>query len=90
MKKDEHALRIVDRLAGNSHALYLFDLGYLLRGYTAEAIKNAQADPEDEYAAGYSAGLLRAIDVMQQQADGFGIPLEELRLEGVDADNQIV
>jgi hypothetical protein len=71
---------------------YLRDLGYLIREHAFEtkARVEREARPDRAVRAGYLLGLARVIAIMQQQAEGFGIGLEEIGLEGIDPDNDLL
>ncbi len=71
------------------HKLYLRDLGYLLRELAVEAKQKATAS-QSEFATGYMAGFHRVVSLMQQQAEAFEIPLEDLELDGFDPDSELV
>lgn len=72
---------------------YLEDLGYLLReqALEAKARRDAAQDKDDRL---FHSGILLAyyavISLMQQHAAGFDIPLEELRLDGLDPDRDLL
>ena len=75
---------------GSAEAAYLFDLGHELLERAREAKTqrdNARAGtPEREFSAGRLLAYNEVISVMQQSAEGLGIPLDRLRLQGVDPD----
>lgn len=72
---------------------YLFDLGLLLKEYALEAKterdKHTGKEAEDYY-SGELMAYHRVISLMQQQAESFGIPLKELRLDDINPDNDLV
>ncbi|MGI1668755.1 MAG: hypothetical protein K6L74_00370 [Neptuniibacter sp.] len=65
---------------------YLLDLGLLAKEYSREAIEDHRVAKgvEKTYAEGYKMAFHRIITLMQQQADAFEIPLNEIRLEDID------
>jgi hypothetical protein len=72
---------------------YLEDLGFLLREQAMEAKKRRDTAQDKEDRLFHSGGLLAyyaVISLMQQQADVFDIPLEELRLDGLDPDRDLL
>ena len=69
---------------------YLQDLGQQLREYALEAKKRADAGGRSDFDCGYLSGFHRVISLMQQQAETFGIPLEDLGLAGIDADEDLI
>lgn len=71
------------------HALYLLDLGFLIRDLAVES-KLAAMEKQSDFAIGYMAGFHRVVSLMQQQAEAFNIPLEEIALAGFDADRELV
>jgi hypothetical protein len=58
---------------------YLGDLGYLIRELAEDAKREANA-ARSEYAQGYAMAFHRVITLMQQQAEAFEIPVEQLNL----------
>lgn len=71
------------------HEDYLNDLGILLKEMALEAKQTAEHSQTD-FAVGYMAGFHRVISLMQQQAEAFGIPLQELALADIDPDAELV
>jgi len=61
---------------------YLRDLGMLIREYALEAKSKEKTD----FDGGYIMCFHRVLTLMQQQAEGFGIPLSEIGLDGFDPD----
>jgi hypothetical protein len=72
-----------------SYKLYLRDLGYLIRELAVES-KAGAAEKQSDFATGYMAGFHRVVSLMQQQAEAFEIPLEELALDDFDPDRELV
>ncbi len=74
------------------HANYLLDLGYLIRE-NAEKAKNGLALASDDDRA-FEQGRLSAyhevLSLMQQQAVAFELPLQDLALDGLDADRDLL
>lgn len=68
---------------------YCHDLGYLIREMALEA-KQAHLSQGTDFTAGYLAGFHRVVSLMQQQCLGFGIPWEEIRLDGIDPEQDLV
>ncbi len=72
---------------------YLGDLGTIVKEYSLEAkedyIKAKGTDSED-YKAGYLMGYHRFITLMQQQAEAFGITLEEINLHDIKEEDLLV
>ena len=63
---------------------YLICIGEVIKEYAEEAIrdKNLAVGTEREaYATGYIAGFHRIVTLMQQHAEIFEIPLEEISLD---------
>jgi hypothetical protein len=72
---------------------YLYDLGFLLKEEVLKVKRerdNAKGTPDYGYASGQLLALYGVITLMQQQAEGFGISLEELRLEDIDPDRDLI
>ena len=77
----------------DTHKNYLFDLGYELKEYALEARRERDATPKGSEERAFNSGQLlafhRVISLMQQQAEGFGIPLSDLRLEDIEPDRDL-
>ncbi|MCK4766073.1 MAG: hypothetical protein KAW12_27995 [Candidatus Aminicenantes bacterium] len=72
---------------------YLLDLIVILKEYASEAKSNkvkSIATKDEDYNTGYLMGYHRVISLMQQQAEGFQIPLEELGLDKIDPDRDLI
>jgi hypothetical protein len=82
------------------HALYLRDLGYLLRERAEEAARESRSihakrapherTVEDAFTVGRSQAYNEVIEVMQNQAEAFGIPPADLALEGLDVYRDLI
>ena len=76
------------------YKLYLRDLGFLIkeRALAAKEARTREKRGSEGYM--FEAGRLLAfnevISIMQQQAEGFGIDLGELRLQDVDPDRDLI
>ena len=72
---------------------YLMDLGYLLREQAVEAKARRDAT-QDKDAGNFYTGMLltynAVISLMQQQAEGFDISLDDLRLDGLVPDRDLI
>ena len=64
---------------------YLHDLGILIKEMALEAKVDTTQKQTEEFAIGYMSGFCRVISLMQQQAEAFDIPLEEIGLDGIDS-----
>jgi hypothetical protein len=75
------------------HENYLFDLGLLLKERALEARRQRDELPEESPDRTFQSGRVIAfnevISIMQQQAEGFDIPLSDLRLEDIDPDRDL-
>jgi hypothetical protein len=72
---------------------YLFDLGFLLKEYALETKAKKDKEIEENVKVYYTGELMayhRVISLMQQQAEAFGIPLSDLRLEDIIPDRDLV
>lgn len=73
---------------------YLFDLGPIImeRALEARTEKRATSNTtsEKDYAAGRLMAFNEVISIMQQQAEGLGIPLKDLRLDGIEPDRDLL
>ncbi len=66
---------------------YVIDLGALTKEYAQEAIAecvSAKGSGEEDYKTGYMMGFHRIVTLMQQQAEAFDIPLNEIGLADID------
>lgn len=77
------------RVDDTAYQDYLKDLGVLIKELALEA-KQKVADNGSDFSVGYMAGFHRVVSLMQQQADAFGIPIEDIGLNGIDADESLV
>jgi hypothetical protein len=72
---------------------YLYDLGFLVKEYARKA--KAERDQhrggsEEGYWIGHVIAYSQVISLMQQQAEGFDIPLRDLRLEDIEPDRDLI
>ena len=68
---------------------YVKVLGVLIKELALEARQQA-VEKDTEFSTGYMSGFHSVVSLMQQQAEAFNIPLEEIGLEGIDADEDLV
>lgn len=68
---------------------YLRDTGLLIKELALEA-KQQAGEKGSDFSIGYMAGFHRIVSLMQQQAEAFDIPFEEIGLDGIDADEDLV
>jgi len=75
-----------------THANYLLDLGHLVREAGEQAKKDAdQASESDRlFQRGRLMAYYEVLSLMQQQAEAFQLPLEELALDGLDPDRDLL
>jgi hypothetical protein len=71
----------------SAHANYLRDLGDELRRQAQAARDEARANPGDAFAQGQAQAVL---SLMQQQAEGYALPLRDLALDGLDPDRDLL
>jgi hypothetical protein len=72
---------------------YLRDLGDFVRQQAIEARDWARATPPSagqEYERGRQMTYGEVVSLMQQQAVAFQIPLEKLRLDGIDPEKDLL
>lgn len=72
---------------------YLYDLGPIIMGRALEAKAEKQtAHPGSakDYQAGRLLAFNEVISIMQQQAEGLGISLKDLRLNGIEPDRDLI
>lgn len=76
-----------------THEDYLFDLGLLIKERALEARRQRDGSPqgssEREFHSGRVLAFNEVISIMQQQAEGLGIPLTDLRLEDIEPDRDL-
>lgn len=68
----------------NPYASYIRDIVYLLRERTAQAARENQASGSP-FNEGREAALREVLSMMQNQADIFGVPRDEICLDGFEA-----
>ena len=75
------------------HENYLHDLGLILKERALEARRQRDELPLESLDRTFQSGRLIAfnevISIMQQQAEGFGIALSDLRLEDIEPDRDL-
>lgn len=75
------------------HKNYLLDFGLILKERALEARRQRDALPEGGLDRAFQSGRVlafnEAISIMQQQAEGFEIPLSDLQLEDIDPDRDL-
>ena len=75
------------------YAYYLQDLGMLIKQRALEAKQISEnAEPGSEayyFETGRLLGFNEVVSIMQQQARGFQIPLEELDLHDIEPDRDL-
>jgi hypothetical protein len=83
----------VKNSADKKYKYYLFDLGQIIKDRALNAKGDLANEQENTNGFMYESGRLMAfnevISIMQQQADGFGIDLEELNLNDIDPDKDL-
>jgi hypothetical protein len=81
------------RCVDAKYKYYLYDLGYLLkeRALQSKADRDSLTVRDENYH--FQSGRLLAfnevLSIVQQMAEGFDIPLEDLKLEGLDPDRDL-
>lgn len=77
-----------------AHKAYLFDLGDDIkrRAFEAKAERDGSRRGSEEYSLhmGRLLAFNEVISIMQQNASGLGISLDDLRLHDVDPDRDLV
>ena len=70
----------------------MLDFGQLVREAAELATREARsaARGEDDFAKGRSFAYYEVISLMQQQAVAFDLPLEDLKLEGLDPERDLL
>jgi hypothetical protein len=72
------------------HADYLRDLGDELRRRAEGAAAEARADRHDAFLQGQASAFYSVVSLMQQQAEAFGLPIRDVRLDGLDAERDLL
>ena len=80
------ATKILD---SSTYQNYVKDLGFLVKELAFEA-KQKASEKQTDFATGYMAGFHRIVSLMQQQADAFDLPYEDIGLDDIDADEGLV
>ena len=74
-------------MENGKYKYYLLDLGTTTKEYAREAIdeyESAKGTNEEDFKTGYMMGFHRFVTLMQNQAESFGIPLNEIGLADFD------
>ena len=75
------------------HKNYLFDLGYELKQDALDARRERDSAPMGSEDRAFKSGRLLAfyeiISTMRNRAEGFGIPLSDLRLDDIEPDRDL-
>jgi len=72
---------------------YLRDLGFEIKELALKAKKKRDASrgtDEEPFNNGYLMGFHRVVTLMQQQAEAFGIPLNKINLDDIEADDVLI
>jgi hypothetical protein len=77
----------------DAHKNYLFDLGYELKAEALAARRERDSSPEGSEDRAFKSGRLLAfyqvISTLRNRAEGFGIPLSEIRLDDIEPDRDL-
>jgi len=75
------------------HKDYLFDLGFLIKeralGARCQRDGSPRGSREYEFNSGRVLAFNEVISIMQQQAEGLGLPLSDLRLDDIEPDRDL-
>jgi hypothetical protein len=78
----------------STHKHYLYDLGLEVKLRALEARRERDAAEEGSADRTFHSGRLLAfnevVSIMQQQAEGVGIPIADLRLDDIEPDRDLV
>jgi len=73
---------------------YLFDIGLFIKEGALKAREKRSKEKKGSKAHMYEAGRVMAfyevISLLQQEAEGFAIPLKDLQLDGIDPDKDLL
>jgi len=73
----------------NTHALYLRDLGTLLKQDALDARKRREAE-QTEFESGRVLAYYEVLSTMRGQAVSFELPLDDLQLHDFDPDRELI
>lgn len=77
----------------DAHKNYLFDLGYELKQEALDARRERDSARRGSEDRAFKSGRLLAyyeiISTMRNRAEGFGVPLSDLRLEDLEPDRDL-
>ena len=76
----------------SKYQLYLYDLGLLIKENALKVKDKAKTSEADDrkFLRGIVFGYAEVISLMQQEAQAFGIGLDELRLGDFDSERDLV
>lgn len=75
------------------HRNYLFDFGYLLREQAVEAkaeCQSAKGTAEEAFLSGRLMAYYEVLSLFVNQANAFGMPIEDLHLCGLNPDRDLL
>jgi hypothetical protein len=75
------------------HRNYLFDLGYLLRERALEAkaeCQSARGTTDEAFQSGRLMAYYEVLSLLVNQANAFGMPIEDLHLCGLQSDRDLL
>jgi len=78
---------------GEFHENYLFDPGYLLRERALNAkqeLPAARGTASEAFHSGRALAYYEVISLLVNQAIAFGLPVEDLHLEGLEPDRDLL
>jgi len=81
-------------LVDQKYKWYLYDLGPIFKERALHHKAARDAEPQDSEARAFLSGLVlgfnEAISILQQQAAGFQIARQELRLDDIEPDRDLL
>ena len=89
---------LIEQLSTRDNESFLFELGFTIREAAERATRDAERarrdversdDPDRMFHAGRACEYRFVLDDMRQRAEAFGIPLDEVALDGLDPDRDI-
>lgn len=95
---DYEVQALIEQLSTRGNESFLFELGFTIREAAERATRDAERarreversdDPDRSFHDGRACEYRFIVAVMQQDAESFGIPLEEVALEGLDPDRDL-
>ena len=95
---DYEVQALIEQLSTRGNESFLFELGFMIREAAERATRDADRarrdversdDPDRSFHDGRACEDRFIVTLTEEQAESFGIPLEEVALDGLDPDRDI-